>query len=100
MEPNSYVLIMQYIRGQNNPVSPHELATTLGKSRVTIQSTLKKLIRNGWIEKIGESPKTTYKTVDISLVPHETREREEKIFETKYLPEKSGILETFIQTIH
>lgn len=100
MEPNAYILIMQYLRAQDRGVSPNELSETLGRSRVTIQATLKRLIENGWVEKIGESPKTTYKARELSLVPHETQEREGSLFEKQYKKPKNGLLEEFISKIH
>lgn len=100
MEPNAYVLIMQYLRAQNNPVSPNELSISLSKSRVTIQSTLKRLIENGWVEKIGDSPKTTYRPRELSLVPHETQAKEAALFEKQYKKAGNGLLEEFISKIH
>ena len=60
----AYVATLQYLHKAGRPVSPHELALALGKSRVTVQSVLKRLMQNGWAIKEGKSPKVTYRAVD------------------------------------
>jgi biotin operon repressor len=61
---SGYVATLQYLNKVQKPVSPHELALTLQKSRVTIQSALKRLVKNGWVIKEGTSPRATYRAVD------------------------------------
>lgn len=60
----AYVNILQYLSRTGKPVSPHELALTIKKSRVTIQAQLKRLLQNGWVLKEGTSPRVTYRAID------------------------------------
>ncbi len=76
-EQVAYVAVLQYLTRIKRPASPHELALILGKSRVTIQSVLKRLMQNGWVIKEGTSPKATYRAVDpFAKSRPETHERE------------------------
>jgi len=97
MQESAYYVVLQYLKNQNRWVTPNELSSVVQKSRVTIQSTLKRLLKNGWVIKEGESPKTVYKAQELSIVPRETIQsegnRQEKI-------EKSlsfGLLEQFVR---
>lgn len=96
MELNSYTLILHYLRDQKRGISPTELSTVLGRSRVTIQSSLKRLVKNGWITKEGESPKTFYTANELSIVPRETLEKEQKVLIKPVKPVPNGLLEQFI----
>ena len=64
MKSETYNKILKYIRETEKPVSPHELSVIFGRSRVTIHSVLRRLIKNGWLSKEGTSPKVYYKAVD------------------------------------
>ena len=97
MQESAYYLVLQYLKKQNGWVTPHELSTALNKSRVTIQSTLKRLLKNGWIIKEGESPKTFYKAQELSIVPRETIEREGGKLEKAEKTLSFGLLEDFVR---
>lgn len=64
MEQSGYIQTLQFLNKTNTPVSPHEIALSLGKSRVTIQAALKRLLFSGWVEKEGSSPHVLYRAVD------------------------------------
>lgn len=96
MKQSAYIQILHYLRVQNKPVHPKELSTTLDKSRVTIQSSLKRLMKNGWVQKIGASPKTAYQALELSLVPHETQQKDKKALSVIESSQKMGLLEQFI----
>lgn len=64
MKESAYKQILDYLKRANRPISPQELAIKLAKSRVTIQSSLKRLVENGWVQKQGSSPKAYYIAVD------------------------------------
>ena len=97
MQESAYYLVLQYLKKQNGWVTPNELSTTLNKSRVTIQSTLKRLLKNGWIIKEGESPKTFYKAQELSIVPRETIEKEGNKLEKVEKSLSFGLLEDFVR---
>ena len=97
MQESAYYLVLQYLKKQNNWVTPNELSSTLNKSRVTIQLTLKRLLKNGWIIKEGESPKTFYKAQELSIVPRETIEREGNRIKKVEKTLSFGLLEDFIR---
>jgi DNA-binding GntR family transcriptional regulator len=63
-EQSAYVDVLQYLNRLNKPVSPHELVTVLGKSRVTIHAALRRLSKSGWVTKQGTSPKVFYRAID------------------------------------
>jgi predicted nucleotidyltransferase len=60
MEENTYLQVFHYIENSSQPVSPHELSRETQKSRVSVHTALKRLIKNGDIEKHGVSPRVTY----------------------------------------
>jgi len=100
METSAYIQILQHLRSKNKPVHPHDLSLALGKSRVTIQSSLKRLMKNGWVEKIGESPKTMYRSLELSLVPRETQTKDIPLLKKAESQSASGLLEQFIHNSH
>lgn len=69
MKNEAYSQVLNYLRLQNRGVSPHELSLTLQKSRVTVQSALKRLAKNGWVRKTGNPPKVYYSAVNLTLNP-------------------------------
>lgn len=69
MKQDAYTLIINYLRIQNKGISPKELSVVLKRSRVTIQSALKRLVQNGWVKKDGRSPKVYYSAVNLTLGP-------------------------------
>lgn len=85
---------MNYLNLQKRPVSPHELRLITKKSRVSIQSALKKLQKNGWLIKIGTSPKVFYEMIDPNklILPTQEVTHETTIEKSK----KGGLLEKFI----
>lgn len=86
---------MNYINTQKRAVSPNELKIITKKSRVSVQSALKKLQKNGWLIKKGSSPKVFYEVIDQSKILNKTDETlpEVKIEE---VINKNGLLEDFI----
>ncbi len=63
-EQSAYIDVLQYLNRLNKPISPHEMVTVLGKSRVTIHAALRRLTKTGWITKQGTSPKVYYRAID------------------------------------
>jgi len=64
MEQSAYLSVLKHLNQVNKPMSPHELGTVLGKSRVTIHAALRRLVKTGWVAKEGASPKVFYRAVD------------------------------------
>jgi len=52
--------IIDYIKQVDRPVTPNELFEKLKKSRVTIQANLKILLKEGFMQKQGASPRVFY----------------------------------------
>ena len=46
--------------GQNRPLTAHELIQLTRKSAVMVHKTLKKLVSDGILQKIGTAPKVLY----------------------------------------
>jgi predicted nucleotidyltransferase len=69
MQENTYKSVFHYIQQSEEPVSPHQLAAVTGKSRVSVHTALKKLLKNGDIEKIGLSPRVTYAIKGYTPIP-------------------------------
>lgn len=108
MEKAAYYDIATYLKEVDRAISPHELSVVLGKSRVTIQSSLKRLLKNGWVAKEGSSPKVFYRAVDLIVSNQNIAKREVSL--SALLPrEQAGetlvgentpntdLLETFVQ---
>lgn len=94
MKDTTYYQIMNYLNLQKRPVSPHELRMITKKSRVSVQSALKKLQKNGWLIKIGTSPKVFYKMIDPNKIISSTQEVTHETTIEKV--ENRGLLEKFI----
>lgn len=93
MEKAAYYEISTYLKEVDRAVSPHELSVILGKSRVTIQSSLKRLLKNGWVIKEGSSPRTFYRAVDLTIGTRETT------LVAEHTPKealRTGMLELFV----
>lgn len=69
MEGNTYRLVFHYIQQSETPVSPHELSQVTARSRVSVHVALKRLLKNGDIEKIGLPPRVTYAIKGFTPIP-------------------------------
>lgn len=107
MQESAYYLVLQYLKEQKRGITPAELSTVLKRSRVTIQSSLKRLMKNGWVTKEGESPRTWYIAKEVTAVPRlssgaiaesgETIEREGNKLEEVEKSLSFGLLEDFVR---
>ncbi|MFZ4500092.1 MAG: hypothetical protein ACOYMZ_01180 [Minisyncoccia bacterium] len=95
MEKAAYYEIATYLKYADRAVSPHELSVILGKSRVTIQASLKRLLKNGWVVKEGSSPHTFYRGVEIHPMPKTGQEGEITIEDIRGVC-KIGLIEDFV----
>ena len=95
MEKAAYYEIAAYLNQVDRAVSPHELSVILGKSRVTIQTSLKRLLKNGWVVKEGSSPHTLYRGVEIEPMPKNGQKGEIPIEELRGIC-KIGLIEDFV----
>ncbi|HEY0980384.1 MAG TPA: hypothetical protein VGE18_03195 [Candidatus Paceibacterota bacterium] len=95
MEKAAYYEIATYLKHADRAVSPHELSVILGKSRVTIQSSLKRLLKNGWVAKEGSSPYTFYRGVEINPMPKSEQKGEVTIEDIRGIC-KIGLIEDFV----
>ncbi len=62
---NTQKEILKYLESKQRPVSAFELSNTLGKSRVTIHSNLKKMVTEDILIKKGLPPKVYYEINDL-----------------------------------
>lgn len=99
MEKAAYYEIATYLKQADRAVSPHELSVILGKSRVTIQASLKRLLKNGWVVKEGSSPYTLYRGVEIEPMPKTVQKGEVTIEELRDIC-KIGLIEDFVLKSH
>ncbi len=99
MEKAAYYEIATYLKQADRVVSPHELSVILGKSRVTIQASLKRLLKNGWVVKEGSSPHTLYRGVEIEPMPKTVQKGEVTIEELRDIC-KIGLIEDFVLKSH
>lgn len=95
MEKAAYYEIATYLTQAGRSVSPHELSVILGKSRVTIQSSLKRLLKNGWVQKEGSSPHTFYRGVEIQPMPKIAQKGEVTLDDIRGIC-KIGLIEDFV----